>query len=324
MRSLSVLALGVFLSGAAFASFDLMLIPNATDGYSRFDPINRVGLGTIFMSTARNVTAVAARPDGLFSYNGGTQRINWSTGERLSIPSLSSSAYNLSENGLRYARVSGGQLQLGAIPLNSDPTTSASTSLSFSVVSATELGPDRWIAYGTSAAGLVAQVINDAGQTISAVSTLIASGSLTNGTVGQGTVVRRATDRYFAIPYRDNNGAHRLGSASVSLNGALIGAAVSQTLGGFSIINANTTLAATRGHTGLFVVGADATTPTSARIAEFDDSPTYFTVTSYTTSAFSPVVSGRWQMANIIAPEPGTMIALGAGLVAILRRRKKA
>jgi hypothetical protein len=77
-------------------------------------------------------------------------------------------------------------------------------------------------------------------------------------------------------------------------------------------------------HNGYYIVGADRTTPTTlTRIyAVDDDGPTGVSYDNWTTNIATGTPSG-FTVGMVIAPEPGTMVALGAGVLALLRRRKK-
>lgn len=67
-----------------------------------------------------------------------------------------------------------------------------------------------------------------------------------------------------------------------------------------------------------FVLGRDKTTPTRGGIARFDRNTfTYGLTLAGTANIVNPT-----GLANVVAPEPGTMIAVGVGLAALARRRR--
>lgn len=78
-----------------------------------------------------------------------------------------------------------------------------------------------------------------------------------------------------------------------------------------------TATAVSAAHSGMYLTGIDAVTPTQGLITKFADSGAE--MQSFGGSVLRKPVA----MASVLAPEPGTMIALGAGILALLRRRKR-
>ena len=78
-----------------------------------------------------------------------------------------------------------------------------------------------------------------------------------------------------------------------------------------------TATAASAAHSGAYLVGIDAATPTQGLITRFANSGAE--MQSFGGSVLRKPIA----MASVLAPEPGTMIALGAGITALLRRRKR-
>ena len=140
---------------------------------------------------------------------------------------------------------------------------------------------------------------------------------------GMATRVLYGSIEYVVIAYRQANGTHTLATAMISGSGFV--RITTQSLTNFSTANLNTSLGLVAGHTGFFVVGADAANPSLARITEMDVAPAFAPVSSYTTNAFTPPTAGSWRMSNLIAPEPNPMIGAGASLALLIgcRRRKK-
>lgn len=319
--ALSVL---VGVSAASFASFDMFIAPNAAGtGYTRFDPINRVALGTISLNGGRQVSAVAARPNGLYQYGTGWALINNSTGERVSNPTFSPTTLQYNKAGSLIALSSGSLLQFVTLSPTNLLTLNSSWSVpgGFSIQGVTPFTSDRWLVYGTTASGLVAHLVSDAGTTLASSGMLIPAPSLSATGFGQAVAFINGFGGYGAIPYRDNTGAHRL--ANLTLSSTSIGLSATQAVSGFSTASAFTTLSAVEGHNGFFLVGADSTTSTLTRITEFDSVPNFAIMQDYTTSAWSAPTGTSWRMANVVAPEPASMTALGIGALALLKRRRK-
>lgn len=75
------------------------------------------------------------------------------------------------------------------------------------------------------------------------------------------------------------------------------------------------------GHGGMmFVLGRDSTTPTRGGIVRFDMN----TLTAATVLVGTGQIVTPTGIANVVAPEPGTIAALGLGALVLLRRRRRA
>lgn len=328
LQRLVLTGIGVLsLIAPALASFDMMIVPDGSgDGFRRFDPINRVSLGTVNAGTGRFVAATASRNFGYYTNASGVMAIDNSTGERLSIPTFSTVPTAWSRDGSRLA-VSFGTSTSFYSPLANGLFGTASGNFfnpaGFTFQGIAAASGNRWVIYGTSATGLDVYTVSSTGSIISSALGAILPANLSASSIGQGVVVTRSAtgQETLALPYRDATGTHRLLYASFPSTG-VFGGFSSQVLSGYSLANSFTTLSAVSGHTGFFVVGGDLATPTSTRITEFDDVSAFIPVQSYATSSLSPVLGSRWTMSNVVAPEPGTMIALGAGIAALLRRKK--
>lgn len=84
--------------------------------------------------------------------------------------------------------------------------------------------------------------------------------------------------------------------------------------------------AVVRGHSGVYVVGDDASGSTTARITRQDFNGSFLFNSSFTIPAPGGALNagaGFFQPSIVVAPEPATMAAIGVGVAALLRRRKK-
>lgn len=318
-----VLAGFVALSAAGHASFDLFIAPDASgSSYVRYDPINRIALGSMTVLGANGVSAVANNPVGLYTYTAGIVAMHNSTGERLGYPLYGNASMTYSRDGSTIAAMNSSFLSLCTLNSSYLPLYTATWAIpsGFTARGVIPYLNSRWMVWGTNASGLMAYLVSDAGTTVVTSATLVAAANMSYNGLGQGTAVFYGNNVYATIPYRDSTNVHRLLNLGLSLSG--ITSIGTQPLSGFSTASTSTSLSAVAGHVGMFVVGADQTSPTLARIQEFDASPAFALTQNYTTSAFSPPTNGSWRMSNVIAPEPGTWAALGLGLMGLRRRRR--
>lgn len=309
------------------ASFDLFITPDATTGgYTRFDPINRVALGSIQMTGSKYVTAVSTKTYGYYSYGGsggGVQAVDNSTGERLSGYVSQPFPFMFSRDGTKLYQPSvSAAYQLDILtPGTFNFTASFNYPTPLTQPGAMPLLTNRWMVYGYSTtSGLSIYMLS--GSTTIASATVISAANMSATGLGQGATFIRPQNgaEYYVIPYRDNTGAHRVATAQVGP--VSFGSVTNFAVGGYSTANASTMLATVAGHQGFFVVGADSTVATQARIQEYDDLPGNVMMQNYTTTAISPYTGTSWHMANLVAPEPPVWLASGVGILALLRRRR--
>lgn len=324
LRLISVFSLAM-ASMAAHASFDLMIVPDsAGNGYVRYDPINRVALGTVNVMGGNRVTAISSNPNGLYNYVSGWMQVNNSTGERISNPTFTSGTLLFNLDGTKVAQYTSSSVNIATLSSSSGSISlgpSWAVPGGLSVQGMTAVSSNRWVVYGTTVGGMSAYLINDSGVTLGSLSNFVNSPNMLTTGIGMGTRVVNGTSEYFVMGYRANGGSHNL--VALQVLASALSYAAAQTLSNFSTVNVNTSLGLVSGHTGFFVVGADSATPTSARIMEMDVAPVFATVSNHTTNAFAPPTTGSWRMANLVAPEPGPMIALGVGLAALIGRRRR-
>lgn len=319
MRSWLV-AFTIVLGGVAHASFDLMLLPDqATGRILRFDPINQVQLGSLNVHSAPK--AVAAKSGSPYAYstnNQGGVKFDYSTGERLTAVTFPDGPISLNHDGSRVFETIGSSLvyrydaNLGYLGnFTAGPITNT--------MALQQYGSARIIALGLNSSGdLVAANFDtttfaQVGPTIMLVAAAnYLAGSFVNGMSfvnGSGMLAYRASDSSTKL-LRVNLDAN-MGASSTTAGATVSGYATAT----------NSTATVLAGHTGFFVVGTN-NSGTGTYISEFVN-PSGGVSSVYTLNGVL-MPAGRWRGANIVAPEPGTMIALGAGVLALFRRRKKA
>ena len=326
MRRLVLTSLATALGSVAFASFDLFIMPDSVSGgYARYDPINRVHLGNINIAGGGGVAAASTRSWGYYKYSAGgfVAAVNNHTGERVSGFQGTFGQMAMSTDGTRVGASTAGGVSIynSNAPLLSSVGSYAPGG-GFVAQGVIAVSSNRWMLYGLSAGGnLDMYLVSATGALIQGSTNLISSANLSvagQGAFGQGVAFVRSGVERVVIPYRDGAGAHRLFTTTTSFL-----TPQNQGVGGFSLTNPSTTLAAVAGHQGFFVVGADSTNSSLTRIHEYDDLPSYALMQNYTTNVMSVPTGTQWRMSNLVAPEPGTFVALALGGVALLRRRKK-
>lgn len=320
------------VSGAALslASFDLMLLPGNDGRIYRYDPVNRLNLGS-YLSGSYNMM-IAADTNGI-SYSGssgssGILAHRYSTGETLGQFTVGSTQramilrsgtlFSLNSAGIlrRYSTVNGSLLQSVTLPSNIVWRTMAmsqgniiavgtntSNQLSFQNISASDF----------SLGGLLTSTV-----TTMAGSALGKADAVTNGVNGITSM---------AFSYLSASSVNLFQLTLNSLGVLTSTSSSSGSIGGAGFNDASDLPAVVAGHSGMYIYGQDATTPTTvARLARLDFGGSLLYITD-TTTFTAPggswdVGNPGWHPANVIAPEPGSLMACGAGLVALLRRRK--
>lgn len=328
LKSYALVAVTV-LGSTAQASFDMMIVPDQVfGGYVRFDPINRVRLGGWQQFGARYAAANNSSSVGYYSYGNGTIAVDHFTGEQRAVQPGLIAPISLSGDGLFASYTFGGSVaNTGNVTPNGIQFLSSQTSVSGAVFRGTaSWKANRWVGASTTVAGLNFHIYGNTGGLLASALGQIPASDVVATSIGQPAVIRSSSGNDFiAIPYRDSLGQHRLFYRQIIESNGTFGFGGVQTpllLSGFAT-QSTATLAVVASHVGFFVVGGDATTPTSARLTQFD-SFSGGIIQSYTTTAFTPIVSSTWTMSNIVAPEPNTMIALGLGAAAWLRKRRRA
>ncbi len=318
MRSCLV-AFTIVLGGVAHASFDLMLLPDqATGRILRFDPINQVQLGSLNVHSASK--AVAAKSGSRFAYSTNDQggvKFDYSTGERFNAVTFPDGAISLNHDGSRVYETIGSSF-VYRYDANLGYLGNFTAGPIVNTMAAQQYGSARIIALGLNSSGdLVAANFDttsftQVGPTIMLVAAAnYLAGSNVNGMSfvnGSGMLAYRASDASTRL-LRVNLDAN-MGASSTTTAPIVTGYATST----------SSTATVVAGHTGFFVVGTNLS-GTGTYISEYVN-PNGGVSSVYTLNGVL-MPTGRWRAANIVAPEPGTMIALSAGVLALLRRRKK-
>ncbi len=319
MKKLVLFAAVVSLSGRASASFDLMYIPvRAENRVARYDPVNRVLLGSFHAPGATRVVSGNERY-GMIQTSAGAYRFDMFTGSQIGF--LGSAILNGS-----YDRVNarGVRVSTGSV-VNQNFVSGASSTV---ILGAAAAGTG--LATNVFSNGAYGYVSNASGNLRSSFHTSTGA-FISTGATAALTIFSPQTSN--SVQWRNLQGADVISSV-------ILDATVSQfrlmhlsrsstnaysiSFGGYlSNFATNQPVSLAPAHNGYYVVGADAMSPGSlTRITQYDDDAQGFLYDSWTVGLN---VSGNagFGVGMVLAPEPGTMIALGAGVLALLRKRTK-
>lgn len=313
----------------AMASFDLILatqslaVPNGPIQVviSRWDPINRVSLGyftapgvssssSLMLDPSRPGVVTAARP------LGGTVRLNsyfYSTGEYLGETTLSTAISTINS----VDALSGGSFLLtgsnAGVPIARIVSSSGATTRTYSLPSGTLSVEDAVLGDD----GVTHILTRQAGTTSNSRYTLSSYASGTGVIATSTTVIDNTTSIMTNLVRQDNwmtiGGDFLSSRRTVTLSGTLMGPV---TLYGGFVVETSRTLG---GHGNMIHgIGYDAGTSRTYVSTALNNAVVgnnYFFSTS-------PAYIDVYDAVIVVAPEPGTMIALGAGLAMILRRKR--
>jgi hypothetical protein len=314
-------------SAFACASFDLMLIPGVDGRTYRYDPANNVQLGsyTSWNTASRLITTEA----GGFAYTstGGTavQAQNFSNGQFM-WSALNASpvvAMELADTRL-FTLLSGGSFQISnkitGAAISSNTLVSGNTWRSMS-----KFGKYvSFIGTSNSTNAVVYQQFNtETGVLGSIVTTSIVT--ISGARIGKAAGFRNSlfSTGLTSFSYVDSGGNLQLGSLISDANGLHLGTTSVISLSNFASTGLMPALVA--GHSGFFAFGQDSTTATLARVRQYTlfSSPLAVGDNTFTApgSAFS-ASTNPYQVGNVVAPEPGSLIALSLGICAVLRKRR--
>ena len=313
-----------------WASFDLMLLPGSDGRVYRYDPINRIQLGSFSSSSNNHMLAVdgAGQMFGCQSSGSSIRRYTYSNGELQGILSgqTNTRAINYSSNYVYVQSASGVTRYLSTNGTNGGTEVlSAGTIWRTSAIVGNYL-----IAVGINASNFITmQSINLTTFATSSIVTTTVTSSLATE-LGKAAIAVNSANGSTMLAFTYLSGSNlQFGRMSLNTSGELSSGTMSSTtinaLNGFSTTSVMP--AAVAGHNGMFLYGPDFTSPTTlARIEQFDMFNSL--LSNNTTTIAIPggsfaVNNGNWHPANVVAPEPSTMLMGGVGGLAFLLRRRK-
>jgi hypothetical protein len=296
------LSLAVSFAAIGHASFEMMLIADNTNGViHRYDPVNRVYLGSFGQGSLLPVASMALdQTNGRVFVKQDTflTAFNYATGEALFSTSTNAGAIAYRENfGDLITSTSLGLLRLG-VSMSGFGITSvysgapASTQITSDGSSVFIANPANgtFVKYsGSSTATTTVTTSSNAGLTGDTIAGMMTSQS------GAFHFALSATDRRYYV--------------TTSLANSVVSGSAS---------TLTTTTAITRGHGEYgYYLGA---TATGFGIQKFYENGDNFQ--NFTQVALPSQIGSINSAVTVVAPEPGSMIALGIGVAALLRKRK--
>lgn len=297
------LSLAVSFAAIGHASFEMMLIADNTNGViHRYDPVNRVYLGSFGQGSLLTVTSMALdQTNGRVFVKQGTflTAFNYATGDALFSASGATGAIAYRENfgDLITSTVAG--LTRATVTLTGIGVSSVYTASAPTLAQITSNGSDVFVA--NPAAG---NIIKYSGS-LTATTTVV---SPFNGGMNGDTIAGMMTSQSGALSFALSSTDRRYYVTN--------SAAVINLVGGASILT--TTTAITRGHGEYgYFLGA---TATGFGYQKFFENGANFA--SFTQVALPSQIGSINAAVTVVAPEPGSMIALGLGVAALLRKRK--
>ena len=318
-----LLALCIVAPNIAQASFDLMLMPQLNGRVNRHDPVNNIALGTFGGTASRLVTHDSVTKDSfVYDNNNRIRRFNTSSGDligtSIAISGFSQMEYYSDTSKLLLCSTAGVVSHtLGALSVASIFNAGVNTTRAFSVTNNT--------AYIVSTNPGNTQIIIDRFNllTNTLLPTSIYGAVTTNARFGKAAIydVFGSADRKLVFTNLNSGGAIQL--MSINLQGSTNfapAALATQALTGFSFTNVMPS--ATAGHEGFFLTGQDTVGLNTTRIDQWDNSNSVVRYNTWNVTTGNTFSVGDYQTSNIVAPEPGSLLVIGAGLVALAKRRK--
>lgn len=314
------------LVATSHASFEMMLLPGADGRIYRYDPVNNVNLGSY--RGAAGVTMVAANLGGKAYGTHYTNAIayghEYSTG--IAIGSASTGIFNSTASELvgdtLFVMGTGEVRKFNTLTGAQVAAVSLASGVSFRTMTRYA---NRLIFMGLNGSNQLTYQTMDMDAMVGSATVTSTATVLAGSTIGKATALRNSTSNttLALFTYQESATVMRMGRFSLNLDGTIVsGATSAQAINSFSGTNLMPALMA--GHNTVYIYGQDATVATDARLTSYD---LHISLTPSLNSTFAAGGGFRsglhgYQGAILVAPEPGTMIGLGLGLAAILKRRR--
>lgn len=303
------------------ASFDLLLTPDAAGGVQRIDPTTGAFLGKIGgLNNYNCIEASFSSRAALMhdSTSGRFYRYDYSTCERLGqTGSVSSLWTSLNQDGDTVTSTVAGGTTVSRYSLS---TGNLVGSTSFPNTGFGGLYTEYNASFGayTYLNTTTSQSVNQG---------FLTSGTSFGGLININTIVAQSGLVYlgsgvikYMISIVGTSAGWFVARMGYSTTTGAITTGATQALTGFSLAGGSVP-SLVAGHNGFYVVGRDATNPTTqTRIQEFDDIGPFVLQRNYTMGFQTP--TGVFKPGIVLAPEPGTWAAIGLGALALMRRKR--
>ncbi|MBL8049308.1 MAG: hypothetical protein JNJ45_11575 [Chthonomonas sp.] len=316
---IALVGLVVATASAGFASFDLMYLPDGLGRVNRYDPVNQVHLGGLNLIV--NTRHVGGHVDSPFLIGdlGNTTIYDSVTGGALNNFATTTSGHYSHTTGDKFYGVFGSNIRQFTVSTRS----STLITTAFAPLSLAALPTGEAVVIGINGGGDLACLVYNVAGTLLSNTTLISAASLDPGgpDIGSAAVVSQSNSTSVVFGYRATT-SYRLLRANFSGTG--ITSIV--TLGTATAFSTTAQVAVLGGHGGtVWMVGADGGVAAATRIQGYvlSGSTGISNVTNVVTSAFSVPSAGAWSATNIVAPEPNSLLALGAAALLLRRRAKR-
>lgn len=314
-------------SAFACASFDLMLIPGNDGRTHRYDPANNVLLGS-YTSWPSNNRIITTEAGGLAYSAAGSSAIqahNFSNGQNMwsNVVGGTVVAMELADTRL-FSLLNSGTFQI------SNKVTGEAVTINLLASGntwKTMAKSGKYISFigvsGTTGAIVYQQFNTETGVLGTMIPTNLVP--ISAAKVGKAAGFRNSLTNtgLTAFSFIDSGGTLQLGSLASDSNGLLFGTTSTITLSNFTGLGQMPAIVA--GHSGFFAYGQDSTTATLARVRQYTVFNSPFAVGDNTFTApggsFS-TSTNTFQVGNVVAPEPGSLVALSLGMCAVLRKRR--
>ncbi|MBL8049427.1 MAG: PEP-CTERM sorting domain-containing protein [Chthonomonas sp.] len=311
------------LAPVASASFDMMIWWNVnTNRMQRYDPINRLSLGSFGPSTSLdnvthsgNLAYTSAFGSKWFAYD-------YSTGQQVASTvdgrNINTNLVVDSTGRLTYG-VSSSVLYLDSI---NDPTATTLATISGATVkNIVDVGNGYLMVQSRTSTGTISlATVNKTTGVVSTLGTTYTTGDVSFGQM----VLHRDTDGSNYVTM-----ARRITSGGVFLETFFVGSAGTIThqstfvLPDWFSATTDSRVNLVSAHNGFWAVGRDFSTPATTRLIKFDSDSLPSMEDSFLAPEIVTFGAGDWTMTCVVAPEPGSLGVLALGGFALLRRRRR-